>query len=73
MDLLEQYLNNIRIPKSGDKVYKDECVYSFDNPECETGLYVSLFSFIGLGHEYLEKYYNKTGDAVFLHIRREKK
>ncbi|XP_044766988.1 ubiquitin carboxyl-terminal hydrolase 5 isoform X1 [Coccinella septempunctata] len=72
MDLLQQYLNNIRIPKSGDKVYKDECVYSFDNPESDTGLYVSLFSFIGLGREYLEKYYNKTGDAVFLHIRREK-
>ncbi|KAL3284236.1 hypothetical protein HHI36_018399 [Cryptolaemus montrouzieri] len=72
MDVLQQYLNNIKIPKPTDKVYKDECVYSFDNPETDSGLYVSLCTFIGLGRDYVEKHYNKTGDAVYLHIRREK-
>ncbi|KAK9892573.1 hypothetical protein WA026_020954 [Henosepilachna vigintioctopunctata] len=72
MDILQQYIGNIRVAKPEDKVYKDECVYSFDNPETDTGLYVSLSSFIGLGRDYLEQHYNRTGDAVYLHIQREK-
>lgn len=29
---LTPHLSKIKIPKSSDKVYKDECVYSFDSP-----------------------------------------
>lgn len=29
---LSLYLQNIRVPASGSKIYKDECVYSFDTP-----------------------------------------
>ncbi|KAF5292902.1 hypothetical protein FQR65_LT11154 [Abscondita terminalis] len=70
MDLLGVNLNNIKIPRAQDKVYKDECILCFDNPECETGLYVSLTSFLGLGREHVERYYEKTGHSVFLHMRR---
>lgn len=37
-----------------------------------TGLYISLTSFLSFGQEYVEGYYKKTGNAVFLHIFREK-
>lgn len=29
---LTQHLNKINIPRAGDRIYKDECVYSFDTP-----------------------------------------
>lgn len=33
---------------------------------------MSLTSFLGFGSDYVEGYYRKTGNAVFLHIFREK-
>ncbi|XP_041979608.1 ubiquitin carboxyl-terminal hydrolase 5 [Aricia agestis] len=72
LDILAPHVSKIKIPGAQQMVYKDECVYSFDNPESATGLYVSLVSFLGFGRNYVEQYYQKTGNAVFLHIRREK-
>ncbi|XP_037294469.1 ubiquitin carboxyl-terminal hydrolase 5-like [Manduca sexta] len=73
LDLLVPHLSKIKIPGPHQMIYKDECVYSFDNPESETGLYISLTSFLGFGRNYVEQYFQKTGNAVFLHIKREKK
>lgn len=73
MDLLTRHLSNVKIPNPQDKIYKDECMFSFDNPETETGLYVSLTSFLGFGHSHVERYYRKTGHSVFLHMRRERR
>ncbi|KAH9643456.1 hypothetical protein HF086_002575 [Spodoptera exigua] len=72
LDLLTPHLSKIKIPTSQQLIYKDECVYSFDNPESDTGLYVSLVSYLGFGRNYVEQYFQKTGNNVFLHIKREK-
>ena len=32
MSVFSQYFGKIRTPQAGDKVYKDECAFSFDNP-----------------------------------------
>ncbi|CAH1179098.1 unnamed protein product [Phaedon cochleariae] len=72
MENLAKCLDNIRVPTANNKVYKDECVFSFDNPETDTGLYVSLTSFIGLGRDHVQRHYQKTGEVIYLHIRREK-
>ncbi|CAH4028278.1 unnamed protein product [Pieris brassicae] len=72
IELLTPHLSTIKIPTSQQLVYKDECVLSFDNPESETGLYVSLTSFLGFGRNYVDHYYQKTKNAVFLHITRSK-
>lgn len=72
MELLQKHLPQIRLPSNIQSVYKDECVYSYDTPESPTGLYVSLTTFLGFGENYVEGYFQKTGNAVFLHIRREK-
>ncbi|KAM3965206.1 ubiquitin specific protease 5 [Aphomia sociella] len=72
LDLLTPHLSKIKIPGPQQLIYKDECVYSFDNPESETGLYVSLVSFLGFGRNYVEQYFQKTDNAVFLHIQTEK-
>lgn len=34
MELLQLHLQRIKVPTQHDKVHKDECVYSFDNPVC---------------------------------------
>merc|ERR1719309_110693 len=73
MEVLKSNLNSVRVPGPGDKVYKDECLYSFDSPESETGLYICLSKFIGVGRPYLEKYHQRTGRQVFLHTRKVKK
>lgn len=32
MDLLQGHLSNIRVPQESDRVFKDECLFSFDSP-----------------------------------------
>ncbi|KMQ97752.1 ubiquitin carboxyl-terminal hydrolase 5 [Lasius niger] len=70
---LTKHLNTINVPRRGDKIYKEECVYSFDTPDSPTGLYVSLTSFLGLGQEHVMWYYDKTSYPVYLHIKRTRK
>ncbi|XP_052819393.1 ubiquitin carboxyl-terminal hydrolase 5-like [Mya arenaria] len=73
MSVFSPYFGKIRAPQGGEKVYKDECAYSFDNPESETGLYVCMSSFLGLGKKHMERHFKKTGNGVFLHLRRIRK
>ncbi|XP_012275287.1 ubiquitin carboxyl-terminal hydrolase 5 [Orussus abietinus] len=73
MEILRQHLDKVEVPKAGDKVYKDECIFSFDTPESPLGLFISLKTFLGVGAEYLELYYNKTKDPVYLRIKQTKK
>ncbi|XP_025420620.1 ubiquitin carboxyl-terminal hydrolase 5 isoform X2 [Sipha flava] len=68
--ILENY--DARVPEDQDRVYKDECLYSFDSPDCETGLFICLKTFGGFGREHVERYHRKTGCSVFLHILRDK-
>lgn len=32
MEELSNYLTKVKVPRPNDKVYKDECVLSFDTP-----------------------------------------
>lgn len=73
MEELLKHLQKIRVPQKGDKIYKDECVYSFDNPDSPTGLYINLTTFLGLGQDHVSRYYELTKNPVFLHIKRTKK
>ncbi|XP_052286427.1 ubiquitin carboxyl-terminal hydrolase 5-like isoform X2 [Dreissena polymorpha] len=73
MSVFRPYFGKIRTPQAGDKVYKDECAFSFDNPESETGLYVCMNTFLGFGKKHVERYFKKTGNRVFLHLKRTRK
>ena len=73
MEIINSNLDRIKTPGPNDRVFKDECFYSFDSPECETGLYVCLNRWIGVGHKYLQKYSNRTDNKIFLHIKKIKK
>ena len=71
--LLRQHFSRIRSPSAGVKVHKDECTYSFDNPESADGLYICLNTFLGFGKNHVERHFRKTGNAVFLRYRRVKR
>ncbi|XP_014677519.1 PREDICTED: ubiquitin carboxyl-terminal hydrolase 5-like [Priapulus caudatus] len=67
------HICKIRAPLGGEKVYKDECVFSFDTPESDGGLYVCMNTFLGFSRKYVELHYRKTGNAVYLHLRKTKR
>ncbi|XP_048397533.1 ubiquitin carboxyl-terminal hydrolase 13 [Stegostoma tigrinum] len=69
-ELLVPYMPTIRVPRSGDRVYKSECAFSFDSPESEGGLYVCMNTFLGFGREHVERHYRKTGQCVYMHLKR---
>ncbi|XP_074403490.1 ubiquitin carboxyl-terminal hydrolase 13 [Zonotrichia albicollis] len=69
-ELLVPYMPTIRVPKSGDRVFKTECAFSYDSPDSEGGLYVCMNTFLGFGREHIERHYRKTGQCVYLHLKR---
>ncbi|KAI1901944.1 hypothetical protein AGOR_G00039640 [Albula goreensis] len=72
-EVLMSVLSTIRVPRPGDRVHKDECAFSFANPEAEGGIYVCMNSFMGFGTQYVERHHTKTGQRAFLHIKRTRK
>lgn len=57
----------MRVPARDTKVYKDECVYSFDSPFSDGGLFVNTLNFQGVGQRYLDIDTLKTGCKIYLH------
>lgn len=60
-------MSKMRIPHNRDKVYKDECVYSFDSPYSDTGLYVNTVTFNGVGERFLHHDSSTSGCKLYLH------
>ena len=67
--LIETYSPQARIARTTDKVYKDECVYSYDNAESPHGLFVCLQTFIGVSKAFLPIHFAKTRSHLYLHTR----
>ena len=40
-----KWMPSLRPPGAGDKVFKDECCYTFDTPLSPGGLFISLHTF----------------------------
>ncbi|XP_072316284.1 ubiquitin carboxyl-terminal hydrolase 5 isoform X3 [Eucyclogobius newberryi] len=72
-DVLMSVLSTIRVPKSGDRVHKDECALSFASPESEGGLFVCMNTFLGFGSQYVDRHYARTGQRAYLQITRTRK
>ncbi|XP_033836571.1 ubiquitin carboxyl-terminal hydrolase 5 [Periophthalmus magnuspinnatus] len=72
-EVLMSVLSTIRVPKSGDRVHKDECALSFASPESEGGLFVCMNTFLGFGSQYVNRHYARTGQRAYLHITRTRK
>ncbi|CDQ92878.1 unnamed protein product [Oncorhynchus mykiss] len=72
-ELLVPYMPTIRVPRAGDRVFKSECAFSYDSPESEGGLYVCMNTFLGFGREHVERHYRKTGQSVYMLLKRHVK
>ncbi|XP_071730177.1 ubiquitin carboxyl-terminal hydrolase 14-like isoform X2 [Rutidosis leptorrhynchoides] len=73
MELLRTNLSRVRIPEPTNRIYKQECCISFDTPKSEGGLFVDLNTFLAFGKDYVGWNFDKTGNAVYLHIKQTKK
>ena len=72
LNLIRRYFGKIRRPEYGDKIYKEECVLSFDNAESKFGLFVSLATHLAYGADFVEHDFNQTGNGLYLHIKTTK-
>lgn len=48
-------------------------VVCFVLQESEGGLYVCMNTFLGFGREHVERHYRKTGQSVYMHLKRHVK
>uniref|UniRef100_A0A7S1KP08 Ubiquitin carboxyl-terminal hydrolase n=1 Tax=Percolomonas cosmopolitus TaxID=63605 RepID=A0A7S1KP08_9EUKA len=71
--LLSPFLKKVQIPHEHSKVYKDECLLSFDTVYSDAGLFVSLNTFQCYSKGYLHKYEKKSHDTLYLNIKRIEK
>lgn len=71
--VLQSHIQKVKIPTSVDRVYKDDCIFCFDTPESENGLYICMSSFLGLCRKHIDGYSSKTSNCVFLHLKRIRK
>jgi ubiquitin carboxyl-terminal hydrolase 5/13 len=70
---LAPLLGMAKKPAAEDAVHKEECAWSFARPTSETGLNVSLTSFLGVGGAFLDFHRQKTGDRLYLNITSRRK
>lgn len=73
METLRANLSRVRIPEPTNRIFKHECCVSFDTPKSEGGLYVDMSSFLAFGKDFVQWNYEKTGNPVYLHIKKTKK
>lgn len=67
LGLVRKQMSTVRTPAHYDRVYKDECQFSFDTPLSTLGLYINLNSWQAFGHEYVEIDSKRSGQLMYLH------
>jgi hypothetical protein len=56
-----------RAPTAYDKVYKEECCFSFDTPLSSGGLFVNLATWQAYGADYVRLDHERSGSRLYLH------
>lgn len=64
---VRKQMSTVRVPAHYDRVYKDECQFSFDTPLSANGLYVNINSWQAFGHEYVEVDSKRSGQQLYMH------
>mmetsp|Transcript_41240 Transcript_41240/g.53208 ORF Transcript_41240/g.53208 Transcript_41240/m.53208 type:complete len:840 (+) Transcript_41240:19-2538(+) len=72
LELIRTHMASSRRPGTYDKVYNNECVYSFDTPFSKDGIFVSLSNWQGVGTEFLETHAKKSSSRLYLQIKKTK-
>lgn len=67
LGLIRKQLSTVRVPSHYDRVYKDECQFSFDTALSAQGLYISLHSWHAFGQEFVGIDSKSSGQQLYLH------
>lgn len=67
LDLVRSHMSQVKVPSHSDKVYKDECAFSFATSVSQGGLYINLATFQAYAAEWLELDHSRTGQVLYLH------
>ena len=68
--LLAGCLSGVKVPQHFDRVFKDECMFSFDTPLSEGGLYLNLNTHQSFGEDYVDMVHqSRTKFPLYLHIK----
>ena len=65
--VVRAHFPRLRLPTKQDRVFKDECLLSFDSPFTDTGLYVNLVTWQGFGEAFFLDDSAKSGSRLYLH------
>ncbi|GAX82603.1 hypothetical protein CEUSTIGMA_g10029.t1 [Chlamydomonas eustigma] len=65
-------MGGLQPPGNYQMVYKDECMFSFESPESEGGLFINLRTFQGFSEHYALMDHTKSGNALYLHEKWKK-
>ncbi|CAD7953089.1 unnamed protein product [Amoebophrya sp. A25] len=70
LDQVRKGMKQIKVPTAGNKVYKDECVFTFDNPYSPTGVFVNLSTWQCVGERFLPIDSGRSSDNIlYLKLR----
>lgn len=64
---LQELAANVCVANTSNSVFRDECMYSFDSPFSEGGLYTNLISLESVGEPFLLLDQKKNPNAIYLH------
>lgn len=65
-ELLRQAMSSVKVPASRDRVYKNECMFSFDTPESPGGLYTSLTTWQSFGADYVDLDFERNQNPLYV-------
>lgn len=66
IELVRQAMGTVKVPTRHDRVYKTECVLSFDTPETPSGLYTSLTTWQSFGADFVGQDFERNGNPLYL-------
>lgn len=64
--MLRATMGTVKVPTNRDRVYKDECMFSFDTPESPGGLFTSLTTWQSFGSDYVDIDFERRGNPLYL-------
>ncbi|CAN0187122.1 unnamed protein product [Ectocarpus sp. 6 AP-2014] len=67
LGLIRPHFSKVKAPSTYDKVYKDECMFSFDTPFSPGGLFVSLANWQGFGQDFIGLALERGAGCLFVH------
>ena len=67
LNLVRKQMSTTRSPSHYDRVFKDECQFSFDTALSPDGLFINMKSWQAFGHDFVHIDSQKSGQQLYLH------